>query len=193
MDQLFQRSSERLVELLGEINELGKNQEENTGEEARLRRKELIRSLVKAAERVDTIYAVATEGFEKENRRVSEQIFQAAQAVFNDVEEKEVLLKEAREMIAEARPGEASIGLDDLLEYGARLARYSKCPLLWSEEIPLERSFPAFPTDGLIQQSVLGRGQTPKKEEKRRKKTDGVSEPAKLPPPAERAEFTFEF
>ncbi|KAI5191875.1 hypothetical protein NECID01_1680 [Nematocida sp. AWRm77] len=190
MDTIFQASTEKVIELLKELNSL--SQSTSTEAASLQKRQSLVKQIVHEAQKLDRVYSVSTEGFEKENMQVSERIFHVSQAVFKEVEEKEVLLSEARAVAEDSALVLEHSPEEQILAYASMLAQYSKCPLLWTEELPLERSFPAYPTDSLIQQSVLGQAHLPKKEERRKKKAEKPELPSQREEVKEE-EFAFDF
>ncbi|KAI5185971.1 hypothetical protein NEHOM01_1194 [Nematocida homosporus] len=185
MDELFRKNSDELVSLLTELNRVSTGVGENL-----VVRKELLRKIKAVAEELDLIYRVSLEGFNKENEEVSESVFLIAKRLFNEIEEKEVWLQEAKAIVADSER-ELSGGLEAVLEYSQLLAKYSKCPLLWTEGTPLEGRFPAYPTDEIIQQSIL-RIEREKKVTKSKPKAI-TQEESNIPEHSPEEEFKFEF
>ncbi|KAI5136010.1 uncharacterized protein NESG_01147 [Nematocida ausubeli] len=110
----------------------------------------LVKRAQRAAMKIDLIYNVMVHGFEKENQRISEDIYDIAIRLMEELEEKELLIQECKDILAPS----SEIDVNDVLSYSKLLGRHSKCPLLWTEDTGLER-LPAYPTDSLIQQSLL--------------------------------------
>ncbi|KAI5172689.1 hypothetical protein NEFER03_1745 [Nematocida sp. LUAm3] len=175
MDILFERASEKLIECIKDLD----NKE---------KRRETIKKMVEIAKELDLIYCLGTEGFQKENKEVSESLYTIEKKIFSEIEEKEVLLAEGKKILEEAEKNE-DVCIEDILEYSAMLSRYSKCPLLWTEENALKESFPAFPTEEIVQQSILRDQEksnipAPEAEE---------SSPIKEEPSSQEKGFDFEF
>ncbi|EIJ88800.1 hypothetical protein NEPAR06_0699 [Nematocida parisii] len=109
-----------------------------------------VKTAEKIAKKLDLIYNVAINGFEKENRRISEDIYKITTRLMEELEEKELLIKECKDMLSETKEME----IEEILSYSRVLSKHTKCPLLWTEDMALDR-LPAYPTDSLIQQSLL--------------------------------------
>ncbi|KAH9385374.1 uncharacterized protein NEMAJ01_0270 [Nematocida major] len=112
-------------------------------EEARLQDAE------KAARKLDIIYKVSTDGFEPVNINLSKSLHEIMYSLLSETEEKELLIRECRETVENKNMHNIS----EILKYSKNLAEV-KCPLLWSEDMPLDR-IPAYPTDSLVQHSLL--------------------------------------
>lgn len=142
MDVLFTKEINRLINTISLL---------NTSEEEGLtgRDKKLLLELGKIARRLDTIYLIAVKGFEYVNKKASDALHEVVETLIAELEEKELLIEEGEGII-----NTTEIDIEEIMEYGKSLSLNSKCPLLWTEEMPLDR-LPAYPVDSLIQQSVL--------------------------------------
>lgn len=151
MDRLFSREIEKLVSA---INSLSPKEDE----EIQRKDRKTIQEIGNIARRLDTIYSIAVNGFEYVNGRVSNSLYEVSNRLIVELEDKELLIEEAEEIVSTKE-----IEVQDIIEYGRMLSINSKCPLLWNEEMPLDR-LPAYPIDSLIQQSVLRMQDRPKEE-----------------------------
>lgn len=160
MDGFFRDTRESLikeVKCLCQITREGAQRKE---------RENSIKRIVELAQEIDLVYRIARDGFKKENKRVSERLFSVTQRLFSEMEQKEALLESAKEIKSD---GGDLIDRETILEYAERLSKYSKCPLLWTEGVPLEGRLPSFPTDDLLQQSILRAAPKEKKKKEKEK------------------------
>lgn len=116
----------------------------------------LMREIVETARTLDLIEALSFPGtFEKELASRSEAIFQAAKAFHEEIESVEVAISEGRKMLDDVELNLDCDVVDRIVEHGKLLATHSKCPPFWAEGAGLGSRFPAYPTEELIQRSLL--------------------------------------
>ncbi|OAG30109.1 hypothetical protein NEDG_01692 [Nematocida displodere] len=199
MDALFRQCTEELLSALEELKtntdkaaqmegSTPRTEEKETERRQNLaKRQKLIERITRLSQKADLVYRVSVDGFEGENKELSHRLFAISKSVFDEVENKEVSLKEA-EAIIKDKENLLSGSLDQVLAYASKLAKYSKCPLLWTEGVPLEDTFPAFPTEAIIQHSILREQETPPPEQPK-----ATSTPKAVPPPRQEKEFEFDF
>jgi len=154
MDGIFEKGKIELLAHMAKLKEISEISA-NSPAETRREREKLIFKITSIAKKLDMIYRVVTEGFEKENKAVAGRVFDLSYKAFREIEEKEALLEEANRIRKETEMCLAKSPTGAILEYSSLLSKYSKCPVFWREDLPLENTFPAFPTDGIMQQSVL--------------------------------------
>lgn len=183
MDVLFRQAASVLTRLLRDLNE---ELEFGVKEEGKREVSEIMRKLIREAERLDLMQKIAACGFEKVNREISEKIYQVALVILKEAEHKEIVFAEAQKILADSQKELGPNSVEHIIEHGHVLSKYSKCPLLWTEDLPLPDTFPVFPTDIMMQKSALRVSQ----------RTTGKAERKEKEPPATPVKpngFTFEF
>ncbi|KAI5189459.1 hypothetical protein NEMIN01_0522 [Nematocida minor] len=142
MERLFSKEVDKLVNAITQL---------DASSDAPVTEKELklVQEIGDTARRLDIIYSVVINGFESENMKASAALYSITEELHKEMEDKEVLIEESKRIV-----GSTDIKVESIIEYAKTLSIHSKCPLLWTEDMPLDR-FPAYPTDSLIQQSIL--------------------------------------
>lgn len=186
MDALFRQTTGVLTQLLRDLNEeMGSGEKEEGKREIRA----IIRKIIREADRLDQMQRIATCGFEKVNREISEKIYQVAFVILKEAEHKEIVFAEAQQILADAQKELEPDSVEHIIEHGHVLSKYSKCPLLWTEDLPLPDTFPVFPADIMMQKSALRVSQRSAAKSERKEKKEKKQPES----PMQSTGFTFEF